>query len=185
VSGLLLPTKIHGNIHRIGIDFKTIQYFGLDIDSVQERYEPSNNHLQPIQKMANDNPGLKRIVDYLLYHRIEIDSVLAKVGNEPFWNFILEELNSLFPVRNYNRAIEMPEFFLPKEIESLLDKLKTKLSKITLEERQKIKKELEFTKGFIDNIEKKSKDIEERIKAVISNDNDVENLMSEITKLSI
>ena len=53
VSGILLATKIDVNIHRIGIDFKTIQYFELDNNSVQERYKPSHNHLKPLQKMAN------------------------------------------------------------------------------------------------------------------------------------
>ena len=99
----------------------------------------------------------KKTVDYLSHHRIEIDSVLAKVGNEQFWNFILEELGNLFPIRNYNRAIEIPEFIFPKEIESFFEGLKIKLNKITLEEREKIKKELEFTEGFIDDIEEKKK----------------------------
>ena len=185
VSGLLLATKIDVNIHRIGIDFKTIQYFGLDINSVQERYKPSHNHLQPLQKMANDSPRFKKILNYLLHRRIEIDSVLAKVGNEQFWNFILEELSKLFPIRNYNRAIEIPEFIFPKEIESFLEGLKIKLNKITLEEREKIKKELEFTEGFIDDIEEKKKVIEERLVAVTSNSIDIKNLVSNITKINI
>ena len=135
--------------------------------------------------MANDNPRFKKTVDYLLHHRIEIDSVLAKVGNEQFWNFILEELSKLFPIRNYNRAIEIPEFIFPKEIESFLEGLKIKLNKITLEEREKIKKELEFTEGFIDDIEEKKKVLEERLVAVTSNDIDIKNLVSNITKINI
>ena len=185
VSGLLLATKMDDNIHRIGIDFKTIQYFGLGIHSVQESYVPSHNHLLSIQKMAYNKPTLKRSLDYLSHKRIEIDSVLANVGSERFWNFIVDELGNLFPYRNYNRAIEIPEYFLPKEIESVFENIKVKIRKITFDERNKIEKELENTHGFIDDINIKNRDIEMQIRKVISNDKSIENLISEITKLRI
>jgi hypothetical protein len=186
VSGLLLATKLpDNNIRRIGVDFKTIEYFGLDINSVHEQYNPDNNHLQPLQNIAKYNSTLQKELAYLHHHRIEIDSVLAKVGSEQFWNYILEELSRLFPIRNYNRAIDIPESIFPKEIESFVETLKVKINKITLDEIEKIKKELEFTEGFIDDIGEKKKVIKERLLTIISNDKDIEDLVSSITKINI
>ena len=149
------------------------------------QYNPDNNHLQPLQNIAKYNSRLQKELTYLNHHRIEIDSVLAKVGSEQFWNYILEELNRLFPMRNYNRAIDIPESIFPKEIESFLERLKVKMNKVTLDESEKIKKELEFTEGFIENIEEKKKVIEERLLAIISNDKDIKDIVSNITKINI
>ena len=53
-----------------------------------------------------------------------------EVGNEWFWNFVLNELKKLFPYRNYNRAIETPEDIIPDEIEDLIEALKKKCNDV-------------------------------------------------------
>lgn len=88
VSGLLLAKKV--SINRIGIDFDTLSYLGLTSKEVEESYDPGNNHLMALQRLSTDDPKLSELVYYTKRgKRIEIDSVLAKVGNGRFWNFIL------------------------------------------------------------------------------------------------
>jgi len=38
------------NVYRIGIDFHTLVYFGLDPTMVEEEYKPQPNHLKPLQR---------------------------------------------------------------------------------------------------------------------------------------
>src|SRR5688572_30199045 len=49
--------------------------------------------------------------------RIEIDSVLAQVGDKRFWDYIKEELESIFPDRDYNRSITVSEYVFPEVFE--------------------------------------------------------------------
>ena len=79
------------------------------------------------------------MIDYLdTRKRIEIDAVLAKVGSERFWNFILNELDEKFPNRNYNRAITISEYVPPKTVDNFIANIQNKISELQSEERQKI-----------------------------------------------
>ena len=65
---------------------------------------------------------------YITNKRIEIDSVLAQVGNKPFWEYIVHKLVKQFPKRNYNRSINVPKFVMPDIIKEFLDKIKNKIA---------------------------------------------------------
>ena len=135
-SGLLLAKKVP-SIYRIGIDFNTLHYFGLTATEVEEAYKADNNHMKPLKDIAS-NSGYEAedgenytLTDYLQFinsKRIEIDSVLAKVGNQRFWDFIIYKLNKKFPTRNYNRSINVPEYVMPPVLEGLIGKVKDKYS---------------------------------------------------------
>lgn len=145
VSGLLLATKASEDsiIHRLGIDFQTLEDLDIDIEVVQEEYTPEdNNHYKHLKEKAKRDPKLKSQLDYLKHHRVEIDSVLAEVGNEKFWNYIIEKLDQIFPNRNYNRSIDVKDYVLPNEVDNLIINIHNKVSGLQSEEREKIKKEL-------------------------------------------
>ena len=60
-SGLLLASKLPGNIHRIGIDFQTLEDLEIDIESVQEKYKPKEVVIMiPLKR-------LQRIIRYIQY----------------------------------------------------------------------------------------------------------------------
>lgn len=65
-----------------------------------------------------------------MHEKIEIDAILAQVGAERLWEYIMQKLTSLFPTRNYNRAISMPsaEIFYPIELRSLVDRTNSYIS---------------------------------------------------------
>jgi hypothetical protein len=92
-------------VPRIGIDrVKTIKYFqehgfpDLTQEDVEERYNPKVS-------TSNMEDG-----EYLSHHRIELDSILAKVGAKALWEYVKHQLLEAFPEgRDYNRVTPNPK----------------------------------------------------------------------------
>jgi len=150
VSGLILATKVPG-AYRIGIDFETLDDLGLDIEGVEEEYKPRANHLKPLQEggeLANMYP--QDWVDYVEDRRVEINSVVTELDdNAKFWEWIVQKLDR-FDTRNYNRAVDVPEYVMPKCLESLNEKVKEKGIAILKEQRLKLQNRLsDIGPGFL------------------------------------
>lgn len=180
-SGLLLAKSV-SEIPRIGIDFGTLTHFELNPEDVEEKYNPKD-HFKALEELAEDDPDLEALLPYLENKRIEIDSVLAEVGNERFWHFVLDGLKNLFPNRNYNRAIETPEDIIPEEIENLIEALKKKCNEVAADKCNDIQTELGDFKGFILDVDEKDKDIERQIRDVLSEDNQIKELLLDVQNL--
>jgi 5S rRNA maturation endonuclease (ribonuclease M5) len=174
-SGLLISSNLP-NAHRIGIDFKTLEKFGLRKEDVEEkvlRQNDSDNHFKNLKKLNREQipppysiSDWNQMIKYLEgRRRIEIDSVIARVGSKVFWNFIMKELGSKFPMRNYNRSIDVPESVSPKIVDNFIANIQNKISKLQSEGRQKIKSELKNTEGFLDVNLKKS-EIENSLRSI-------------------
>jgi hypothetical protein len=170
-SGLLLAKKVP-SIYRLGIDFGTLDYFGLTPTEIEEEYEPDNNHMKPLKYIASnsnceaeddENYALTDYLQFVNSKRIEIDSVLAKVGNQRFWNFIIYKLDKKFRTRNYNRSVNIPEYIMPSVLEELIRKVNSKVAVILAPKRGEIIRELSHVQGFIEPLEEK----EEEIKTVL------------------
>jgi hypothetical protein len=92
-------------IPRIGIDrIQTIKYFqehgfpDLRQEDIEEKYNPKVS-------TSNMEDG-----EYLSHHRIELDSLLAKVGAKALWGYVKHQLLEAFPEgRDYNRVIQNPK----------------------------------------------------------------------------
>jgi hypothetical protein len=150
VSGLILATKVPG-AYRIGIDFETLDDLGLDIEDVEEVYKPGN-HLKPLQEggeLADVYP--QDWVDYIEDKRVEINSVVTELDdNAKFWEWIVQKLREQFDTRNYNRAVYIPEYVIPKCLESLNEKVKDKGIAILRERRKKLQERLsDIGPGFL------------------------------------
>ena len=50
VSGMYITKKIKNLVYRIGVDFNTLEYFGLDVKDLAEKYEANSNHLKNLCK---------------------------------------------------------------------------------------------------------------------------------------
>jgi hypothetical protein len=150
VSGLILATKVPG-AYRIGIDFETLDNLGLDIKDVEEEYKPGN-HLKPLQEggeLADVYP--QDWVDYVKNRRVEINSVVTELDdNAKFWEWIVQKLRDRFDTRNYNRAVDVPEYVMPKCLEYLTEEIKEKGIAILKKPRKKLQERLsDIGPGFL------------------------------------
>ena len=136
----------NSNAYRIGIDFKTLEDLGLDIEDVEEEYSPENKHLKPLEqqgggKLAGVYP--KEWIDYIATNRVEINSVTEELNdNQKFWNWIVDKLRVKFTNWNYTRAVDIPEYVMPKPLELLnenIEKIGTAIFKI---QREKLSENL-------------------------------------------
>ena len=213
------------DVYRIGIDFDTLNYFGLDPGIVEEEYKPKQNHLKPLQGLAktgsgsrhhyekdlfnllprhivdmlfpdnpfdllinqkNDNTNnsqSKKDVEYVSKKRIEIDSVMAAVNdNAKFWQYILSKLEAKFPTRNYNRAINIPDYVMPSSLESLNKMIQKKSTSILQKERIKLEEQFSKTAGFLD-VRQYDDLIQGQLRTIIENDYTIKAFLEKIDKI--
>jgi hypothetical protein len=187
VSGLLLARKVPG-VYRIGIDFDTLNYFRLNLEDVEEQYKAENNHLKPLQEMGpaegEDEITFTKNLEYITNKRIEIDSILAKIGNEPFWKYLIQSLVNRFPKRNYNRSIDVPKYVMPDIIGEFLNKIKNKIVSTVRSEYELIKDELLDSEGTFDNVNEEEEKITTRFKTAIEKDEKLLPILTKVQKLS-
>ena len=124
-------------------------------------------------------------IEFIRKKRIEIDSIVAKVGGAKLWEFIIYKLKKLFLKRNYNRVISMPEMstIYSDTIQKFLDYLEEVAQSATDEEQKLIDSELESVEGFIENVEDKREEIISRLKDVLANDADMQEISSKLYEM--
>ena len=180
------------NIPRIGIDLETVDYEfkpKLKRENVEEDYDKpldKRNHFTNLQDLAEEgflDPKIEQVLPYIRDKRIEIDSVLAEVGNERFWNFCLAKLEGLWKNRNYRRAIVIPQDVIPEQIEEFIEDLKEKCNEVTLDERIEIEATLEDIEGFIDDVDNSEEGIEDQMRDVLSGDENIQSLVTKVEEL--
>jgi hypothetical protein len=180
LPGFHMVSKVPGLI-RIGIDEETLRYFGLEKKSpLTIKYVPNLKNLQWLSAFENS------VVDkeFILREKIEIDAILAQVGAERLWENIMQKLISLFPTRNYNRAISMPsiETLYPTDMQNLITRANTYISNLVSSEEQEIMEGLENVKGMIDVIEEKKK-IKERLQKRVAEDEELKTIAKKADEL--
>lgn len=204
VSGLLMERSMHEEIikvPRLGIDFKTLEYFGLNREQVEEHIntdkstndddkKTSYNHWEGLNKKGpaywrnETNEEFIDIIRYLEIKRIEIDSVITQVGNKKFVDFIIDRLAEEFPTRNYNRVITVPEYVVPPILQELHNKILTKVQKIVKDKRQELVQELSKFHGVIDNIDGKESEIEEQLLDLVYMNTNINSILDKIENLA-
>jgi hypothetical protein len=110
ISGIVIADQVP-QVPRIGIDEETLEDLGIlrKIAKIEEDYAPNPSHLKYVQDNPENFEGLD--LDYLETKRIHLDIVMEEVGNEKFWQWILDKLEETFPIRNYNRVISIPSAY--------------------------------------------------------------------------
>jgi hypothetical protein len=156
-----------GDIPRLGVDQEMLDYFGLD------KYDPTlsvpmkadKDVITPIEDLVSSD-----VLEFLKYKKVEIDSVLAVVGNERFWEYLIKKLEEYYPTRNYTRVIDpKPDAsnYYPSIILSLEISFKRYINLILEDEHKKIAGELEEVEGFIDDVRLKKCEIHKRYMAIV------------------
>lgn len=180
LSGVNLASKCTKDIPWVTMDDLTLQYFGLQKDKnivVRATNTKLIDHIEEI--MENDDRFADLDIEFLKTSRIEINAVIAAVGDQRFWNFIMDKLHELYPTRNYNRAIDLPSEdtdidetdLYPNAIRKLILQVRKIAANAVEETEKKIISEQKNVQGFLDVPKKKQENKDLVIKTIAENEN--------------
>ena len=192
LSGINLASKTDPSVYYITMDATTLQYFGLREDDKRIVIDATNKGKINIVRgiISKDSRFAHLDPDFLETRRIEINAVIAQVGDERFWNFIMDKVGKQFPTRNYNRAIETPSKdkdadpidLYPKGMKSLIKYYRDKVDDIVKDTEGKIQKEQEKVEGFLEVAEQKKKN-KEQVKKVIADNEEIKDIETNVLGL--
>jgi Protein of unknown function C-terminus (DUF2399) len=183
LTGINIASQIPSEIPWIGIDQRTFEYFNLNRDSNDITVQATNVKLSGTveEKVTRDSRFSDVDIEFLKKKRVEIDAVLAKVGGERLFEFILDRLKELYPKRDYNRAIDIPTE-LDAEHEKSLEIIDKHIGEIIKNESNEVKQELKQFEGFTE-VNKKEKEIKQRLKNVLADSTDYKDFTSKLKEL--
>ena len=119
------------------------------------------------------------------YKRIEIDLVLKEVGNERFWDFIINKLKRLFTTRDYTRAINIPSYITPKPLGQLNKLVLDIVERIVKPHVDRYRRNLsEHKKGFL-NVNQYEQEIEEQLQGYLIEHEEIIPILKEISSLVV
>ena len=130
------------NVPRIGVDRTTVTwlrqngYPKLKMKDVEEEH-----HSARVVSRTKDS--------YLWERRIEIDAILVQVGNEGLWKYLMHQITTKEPIRDYTPIIEQPEIedMYPEDISTALKNVKDFTNDFVKDKWEEIEKGLKEVKG--------------------------------------
>jgi hypothetical protein len=204
VSGLTISRSFPW-IYRIGIDFESLKHLKtkdenkpLTKEDVEEDYDTTKpkkrggksayNHWKGLQNMGpaegEDAETFYNNLEYLRSKRIEIDSVVRKVGNQEFWDFVVKNLTKKFTHRNYNRSIEVPSYVDPQVSIDLAGALRNKIEELLEVDVQEEIGDLANTKGIIKDIKKRKQAIVNRFQDIVLMDTNLGPILEKMQEIT-
>lgn len=189
-TGVKIASESPTDMPWIGANDTMLKYFRLDRDSVKIESETNANKdsVRCLVETGQHKDGRKdeRFMDvdinFLDKERIELDAILAKVGDERFFEYILDTLSKLYPKRDYNRAIKISSDHLQARHEDSINMIDEQVLEIVSDESDKIKEELREIPGFVE-VKKKRDEIEERLRKVLTGNPDYEDFANKLAEL--
>jgi hypothetical protein len=191
LSGVNLASKCSEDIPWITMDDNTLEYFGLQKDKTIVVNATNKQLLEHIREIIEEDARFADLdIDFLMTSRIEINAVIAHVGDLRFWNFIMDKLQQLYPTRNYNRAIKLPSQDLvndetdlyPNAIRKFILHIRNVVQTAVKEIEENIELEQESVRGFLDVETQKQKNKDLVIKAILE-DAGIKKIESNVIKL--
>lgn len=193
-SGVKIASESPSDMPWIGANDKMLRYFHLSRGSVAIDSDTkadkayvrdlvgTGRHPQKEFESSRIDTRFKDVdVDFLDNQRVELDAILAKVGDERFFQYILDTLKELSPKRDYNRAIEIPTEF-DAEHEKILEVIDGTVNQVVKQESDEVKEELKEVEGFID-VNEKEREIKQRLKNVLTNDPNYKDFTDKLSEL--
>jgi hypothetical protein len=191
LSGANLASKCSQDIPWVTMDDSTLEYFGLQKDSTIVVEATNKKLIERVEEIIEEDVRFADLgIDFLRTSRIEINAVIAQVGDLRFWRFVMDKLQQLYPTRNYNRAIKLPSQDLgsddtdlyPNAVRKLLLHIRDIVQTAVEETERNIGLEQESVKGFLEVETQKQKNKDLVIKA-IAEDVDIKEIESNVIKL--
>lgn len=189
-SGIKIASESPTDMPWIGANDRMLEYFNLSRGSVKIESETNSNkdYVKNLVKYGRHADGRKderfKDVDASFLHRerVELDAILAKVGDERFFVYIMDTLKRLYPKRDYNRAIDIPSKGLGTKHEEILAVIDARVRSIVSAEADKIKKELSDVSGFID-VKEKLNEIRKRLSNALTDNPNYDDFTKRLNEL--
>ncbi len=189
-TGVKIASESPTEMPWIGANDKMLAYFNLDRNSVKIESETSANkeYVKRLVESGKHDDGridnrFKDVdLDFLDNERIELDAILAKVGDERFFQYILDTLKKLYPKRDYNRAIQVPAKDFGAKHEDTISLIDARVKDVISPDSDKIKKGLSDVKGFMDVNEELVK-IKKRLSKALAKNPDYEDFVIKLGEL--
>ena len=110
--------------------------------------------------------------EYLQSRRIELDSLLTFVSIDIFWIWLRNKILQIFPKRDHNRTVKIPQFVYTPSMTEFITRLQIFLSKKLTEKRAQTKVNLKKESDLID-LNKKEKKIKNSMFSYLLDDNEI------------
>jgi hypothetical protein len=209
-AGVKIASECPSEIEWIGANDEMLQYFKLKREDVAVASESKRNkdHVKYLRSLlmygkhpkgnyirAEEPDERFRNIDvvFLETQRVELDAILAKVGDERFFEYIKDSLEELYPERDYNRAIDIEDLLLLKvpaeelgerlKHEDIVVKINDRIQYIIEPKEKEIKEELSDTEGFVDVKEKRKEVKQDKLAKVFIDDPDYIDFTKKLTEL--
>lgn len=115
-------------------------------------------------------------LDFLEDRRIELNTIMNEVQPQRFWNWLKDKLLETFPKRDYNRAIDIPDYVLTNTMSNFITKLKESLTSKLENNVNNIQRAYRNTNnGFLDMAESLAY-TRQYLKNKLENDEDIRNI---------
>ena len=173
--------KMRISIKRIGITQDIVRWLqqnghdDIDLEDVEEEYTP--------------NPKLLRDGDdpYLQEKRIELDSIIQKVGPKAFWKYIVHQLETEFPgPRDYREIVPEPdpEDYYPDKLNEFLEYIATYTKQVYTPKWEQIKEsDLKDVKGLL-QVDDKKDEIDESLRPIVQEeDKGIQKIIAKLEEL--
>ena len=89
-------------------------------------------------------------IEFIKNRRIELNTIVDEIGAQRFWNWLKSKILEIFPDRDYNRAINVPQYVLTPTMTAFQQKLIQSVTGIASPMVDDIKYDLESTEGLLD-----------------------------------
>jgi hypothetical protein len=173
--------KMNLRIKRVGITKDVVTwlqhngYPNLRLEDVEEAYSPN-------QKRFTEKDD-----SYLRTRRIELDSIIEKVGAETFWKYIVHMLETQFPApRDYREIVPepKPEDYYPDKIKKFLEYIEKSTEQAYTPKWEEIKEsELKEVKGLL-HVDDKKEDIDEVLRPIVQEEDEgMQKIIEELNEL--
>jgi len=148
---------------RIGLDKEMVEYFGFELEDLQEEYEDKRERPAFLSQLSLEDQQL------VGKKRVELDALLARLESpKQLWDYLVYRMESIRPIRNLRRSISISEENPPtsRRVEGKLAEIRGLLELQAKDATKKVLEPYEKWRGRLANLSVKR--VEDDIKRAVS-----------------
>lgn len=122
----------------------------------------------------------KTYLSFIEDKRIELNTIIDEIGAQRFWFWLRDKLIQIFPTRDYNHAIRVPDFVLTDTMQEFKDKLEKELTKILAPNTNNIESAYEQTTGGFITTDKSKTYTNQYLKNILEQKDSIKEIDSDL-----